>query len=187
MKFLFNLSDGDLILRPPELIDLEETVQAVFESISDIKPWMEWAHDGYTEHEALEYILYSQQGWEQDTFYNFTIYSLQENTFLGSCNLNHIDRSFRLCNLAYWVRSSRRGQGIAARAARLAARFAFEQLELLRVELVVAEGNQASLRVAQKTGAKREGVLRNRLVIRDVVQDAVMHSLIPQDFHLQPI
>jgi RimJ/RimL family protein N-acetyltransferase len=36
--------------------------------------------------------------------------------------------------------------------------------------------------VAEKAGAKREGVLRNRLIVRENVLDAVMWSLIPQDF-----
>jgi len=34
---------------------------------------------------------------------------------------------------------------------------------------------------AEKAGATREGILRNRLVVRDKVYDAVMFSLIPGD------
>jgi RimJ/RimL family protein N-acetyltransferase len=182
MQFQSILNDGAVFLRPPNLEDLPEMTKAVLESVSDISPWMSWAHDGYSEQQAHEYIQTCQLGWEQDNFYPFTIAAVQDGAYLGGCTLNHIDRSFRLCNLAYWVRTSRRGQGIAARASRLAARFAFEQLELLRVEIVVAVGNQASLRVAEKAGARREGVLRNRLILRENVQAAVMHSLIPQDF-----
>jgi RimJ/RimL family protein N-acetyltransferase len=87
--------------------------------------------------------------------------------------------------LGYWVRSRRRGQGIAARAARLVARFGFERLGLLRAEIVVAVGNTASLRAAEKSGAQREGVLRNRITVRDKIYDAVMYSLIPQDFGIE--
>ena len=110
-----------------------------------------------------------------------------DSSILGSCSLNHIDPYFRLGNLAYWVRSSRLGEGIASRAVRLVTRFAFEQVGLIRAEIVVAEANLASLRVAEKVGALREGVLRNRLIIHGQIFPGVMHSLIPKDFGLNPL
>ena len=103
---------------------------------------------------------------------------------LGGCGLNHIDRSWNLANLVYWVRTSQTRKGIATRATRLLARFGCEVLELDRIEIVVAVGNEPSLRVAQKAGARREGVLRNRLHINGIGVEAVMHSLIPADFRI---
>jgi len=60
-------------------------------------------------------------------------------------------------------------------------RFAFNELRLNRVEITVAVDNQASLRVVEKVGATKEGILRNRLTKNDAPCDAVMFSLIPQD------
>ena len=45
--------------------------------------------------------------------------------------------------------------------------------------------NVASLRVAEKVGAIREGILRNRLVNADRADDAVMFSLIPNDLGIR--
>jgi RimJ/RimL family protein N-acetyltransferase len=42
---------------------------------------------------------------------------------------------------------------------------------------VIAAGNLASQRVAEKAGATREGILRGRLILHDVAHDAVMFSL----------
>ena len=64
------------------------------------------------------------------------------------------------------------------------ARFAFEHLGLIRVEIVIAVGNQASLRVAEKLGAHDEGILLNRIVVGKSIYDAHMYSLIPSDFGL---
>lgn len=61
------------------------------------------------------------------------------------------------------------------------AQFAFEELKYSRLEIVVATGNMSSLRVAEKAGARREGVLRNRLILHGKLHDAVMHSLVPED------
>jgi len=98
--------------------------------------------------------------------------------------LSSLHPIYHFCNLGYWVRSACHGQGIAGRAAKLTARFAFEQLGLIRVEIVIAVGNHASLRVAQKIGAHEEGILLNRMVIGKAIHDAHMFSLLPTDFGL---
>jgi len=54
-------------------------------------------------------------------------------------------------------------------------------LRLNRVELTIAVDNQASLRVADKAGATKEGILRNIVIKSDTPSDAVVFSLIPQD------
>jgi RimJ/RimL family protein N-acetyltransferase len=106
---------------------------------------------------------------------------------LGAASLSHIHAVYNFGNLGYWIRSSRRGNGLASRAARLAAKFGFEQLGLLRVEIVVSVGNAASLKVAEKSGAHREGILRDRMTVREQVHDAVMFSFIRADFGLPPL
>jgi len=70
---------------------------------------------------------------------------------------------------------------VATATVRLLSAFALKELGLIRIEIVVAAGNIASQRVAEKSGAKREGILRNRLAAGDRVFDAVMYSLIPSD------
>lgn len=182
------LNDGDLVLRSALADDVPALYAAVVESLETLKPWMLWAHDGYQVDELRSWVLAQPALWQRGDRYELTIYDTSQDRIpLGVCGLSHFNRSFGLANLSYWVRTSRRGQGIAARAARLVARWGFEQLGLLRAEVVVAVDNIASLRVAEKCGARREGVLRNRLQVGAKIYDAVMHSLIPQDFDLLPL
>ena len=68
---------------------------------------------------------------------------------------------------------------MARRAAALAARFAFEQLDAGRIGLLVAVDNLASLKVAEAIGAVREGVQRQRILVRGERVDAVMFGLLP--------
>ena len=63
----------------------------------------------------------------------------------------------------------------------------FEKLGLSRIEIVVSKDNEPSLRVAEKLGATKEGLLRNRLRLLGSPCDAYMHSFIPQDFGLDSI
>jgi RimJ/RimL family protein N-acetyltransferase len=176
------LTDEELLLRPFRLDDAPHLYCAVQESLKELKPWMSWATDAYTELTARDYITIARARWEEHTYYALAITRRDE--ILGACTLSSIHSLYRFCNLGYWVRTSCHGQGIAGRAARHAARFAFEHLGLIRVEIVIAVGNHASIRVAQKIGAHDEGILLNRIVVRKSIYDAHMYSLVPSDFGL---
>jgi len=73
---------------------------------------------------------------------------------------------------------------LAGRAALIGARFAFEKIKLIRAEIVIAVGNEASKRVAEKIGAHYEGILLNRMTVGKNIYDAHMFSLLPSDFGL---
>jgi RimJ/RimL family protein N-acetyltransferase len=132
----------------------------------------------------MEFIRITRARWQDGTLFAFGIFDAQSGSVLGGCSLSHIHPVYHLCNLGYWVRTSRRGEGIAVCATRLAARYAFEKVGLIRVEVVMAVGNTASRRVAEKAGAHYEGILHNRMVVGREIYDAHMYSLIPSDFGL---
>lgn len=183
------LSDGVVTLRPPRPEDANGLYAAVRESMDALRPWMSWVSDDYAVKDSRAWIEAQPSNWKEGVHYGFLIADADrsgDEAILGVCGLGQPNDVHRFANLGYWVRSGRRGQGIAGRATRLVAAFGFRRLDLVRVEIVVSVGNDASLRVAQKVGARREGVLRNRIVVRDVVHDAVMHSLVPADLGLDP-
>jgi RimJ/RimL family protein N-acetyltransferase len=186
MILLNTLTDSVVSLRPFRVDDAVLLHTAVCESLRELKPWMLWAHDGYSEREARDWVTLSRARWNDQSYFGFAITDEGTGEFLGGCSLSHLHPVYHFCNLGYWVRTSRRGQGIAGRAARMAGRFAFERLGLLRAEIVVATDNLASQRVAEKIGAHREGILFNRMVVGPQVHDAIMYSLLPSDFGLPP-
>jgi RimJ/RimL family protein N-acetyltransferase len=178
-------SDGVVSLRPFQKSDIDELTVAIRESIPELKPWMSWCHDDYSEDDTRNWIKSLPSGWAEGTQLSFVITDIHDGRLLGGCGLNHINPTYLFANLGYWVRTSRTGEGIASRAVRLLASFAFEQVKLVRVEIVVAVGNYPSLRVAGKVGARREGILRNRMLAGENIYDGVMHSLIPQDYGIE--
>jgi ribosomal-protein-serine acetyltransferase len=96
--------------------------------------------------------------------------------------LNHINVEERFANLGYWVRTSRTQQGIATTVVPVIVKFGFDNLNLHRMEIVVAVGNLPSQCVAEKAGAFREGLLRQRLFVDGQIFDAFMFSFVPADF-----
>ena len=95
--------------------------------------------------------------------------------------MNNISDDFKMANVGYWVRTNQTKRGIASAATLLLARFAFEELGLNRIEIMAEVGNKKSQRVAEKIGAQREGILRNRICFRGSARDVFMFSLIPDD------
>ncbi len=175
------LTDGKITLRPYRMSDVSESYKAVRESLAELSAWLPFAHKDYSLKESKDWIKTRPKEWKRGTSYDFVIRDAKDGTLLGACGLNHFDKMNWRANLGYWVRTRRTGEGIAPAATLLLAKWGFEALKLLRIEIGVAVENTRSLRVAEKAGAKREGVLRNRLMIRDKTHDAVMHSLIPGD------
>ena len=115
--------------------------------------------------------------FEEGTEFEFVIAS-DEGHYLVGCGLNRIDTLNRRANLGYLVKSSAVGRGAATAATCLLVEWGFANTELHRLEVIVSTRNTASLRVAEKAGAVREGVLRNRLLLAGEWHDAVMHSFV---------
>ena len=164
------LSDEVITLRPFEFGEAGVLHQAVQESLTELKPWMAWARQPYTLETAERFIAITRAQWASGDMYAFAVLDAKSGEFLGGCSLSHIHPVYHYCNLGYWVRTSKHGQGIAGRAAQLIARFAFEKAKLIRAEIVIALGNDASKRVAEKINAHHEGILLNRMMIASAVR-----------------
>ena len=152
-------------------------ISTAHESVGDVFPWLAWCHPQYTLEEAVAWAESRGELARQALEYHFVITG-DEDRFLGGCGINHISRVHRFGNLGYWVRTSATGRGIAVSAVALSAAFAFQDTDLVRLEIVCAAGNRRSQRVAEKAGAVREGVLRDRLLVHGRPHDAVMYSIV---------
>jgi ribosomal-protein-serine acetyltransferase len=78
---------------------------------------------------------------------------------------------------SYRVRSSVTRRGVATTAVGWLREWGFRYTDLVRLEVVIAIENLASLRVAQKAGAAFEGTLRKRLWLYGIAHDATMFAL----------
>ncbi|WP_433242450.1 GNAT family N-acetyltransferase [Streptosporangium sp. CA-135522] len=83
--------------------------------------------------------------------------------------------------VGYGVHPLHRGRGYAPEAVRGLARRLFETTDLRRIELRVNLDNTASLRVAEKAGFIREGVLRAAEMEEDGPHDVVVFGLLRTD------
>lgn len=171
----------EIILRPFEDGDVEPFVAAVRESAVSVGRWMSWCHEGFSADEARAWFASCAQAAIEGTAFEFGVFAGDGKEVLGGAGLNQFNRQHNFGNLGYWVRTSRQRRGIAALAAKALAKFGFDYLSLARIEIVMAVGNEASVGVARKLGARFECIARNRIVLDDRSIDANVYSLIRAD------
>ena len=169
----------DLRIRAYRPEDVKPLYDAVCESICEVAPYETWCHEGYTMEEASEYANWWIKAREQDFAFYYAVEDAVTGDFLGSCGLSGVSAEHRHASLGYWIRTSATGSGIATAAARLVAEAGFEDLGLIRIEIMVPVSNGASLRVAEKLGGIREGTLRSKLILPSGAADVAVFGLFP--------
>jgi ribosomal-protein-serine acetyltransferase len=173
------IANGDLMLRRHREDDRDALVKVLRRSAASIGRWLAWCHADYGPDEAAQFIAMARRQWSEGGPYDLLVE--RHGRLAGCVRLRFIAPEDRMGNLGYWVDAEQQGQGIAVRASRLAARLAFESLGMVRLELVIAQGNHASRRVAEKLGAQFEYLARHRLLDGDTPITAAIYSLIPSD------
>lgn len=164
-------------IRPLVAADAVAFHSAALESTAELFPWMPWCHAAYSLEEAVAWTGSREALFAAGNEYSFAILD-EGGRFLGACDLNQINRTYRLANVGYWVRTAVTGRGVAPAAIRELAAFAFARTDLERLEILCAVGNVRSQRAAEKAGAVREGVLRGRLRLHDRQHDAVAYAIV---------
>jgi RimJ/RimL family protein N-acetyltransferase len=101
--------------------------------------------------------------------------------FLGIVMAPRIDRDADTAELGYLVAPEARGRGVATEALRQLTAWAFEELGMLRLELMISVDNGASKKVAERCGYRREGVLRSAYVKQGRREDTEIWSRLPTD------
>lgn len=100
----------------------------------------------------------------------------------GSVRLRDIDHADRKAAIGYFLGSEFTGRGIVTAALRAVLAWCFGSLELNRIELHCATGNAPSIRVAERLGFVREGVLRQDQWLHGAFVDLYVYGLLKSEF-----
>ncbi len=115
--------------------------------------------------------------------YSFGIFELATDRMVGHISIYGIKRLPFLSALAgYSIDESATGKGIATEAVRLVLAFGFEELRLHRIEAYVSPRNLGSIRVLEKSGFQREGLLKEFLYINGEWEDHYQYALLEREF-----
>ncbi len=88
----------------------------------------------------------------------------------------------RTADIGYAFDPAIRGQGYAIEAVSRVVALGFEHFGLHRVSAVCDPDNAGSIRVLERLGMRREGVLRENLLIRGKRHDSLLYAMLASDF-----
>jgi ribosomal-protein-alanine N-acetyltransferase len=109
--------------------------------------------------------------------YNFVIEV--EGDAVGVIGLEMRDDIYRKSPLiGYWISETLWGRGIMTSAIKLITAFAFDNLDIIRIQAGVLGNNPRSMRTLEKAGFVKEGILKNSMVKNGVILDEHVYGLV---------
>jgi ribosomal-protein-alanine N-acetyltransferase len=177
--------EGDRVtLRRPESADFEEWAHLRMRSRAFLTPWEPaWALDELSRAAFRRRLRrYSREAREGQAA-PFFVFRRDDGALVGGCNLNNIRRGvLQACSIGYWVGAPFSRRGYATDAARAVVRFAFEALDLHRVEAACIPSNIASRALLERLEFRREGIARAYLKINGAWRDHLLYALVAGDW-----
>nr|WP_091348448.1 GNAT family N-acetyltransferase [Micromonospora rhizosphaerae] len=152
------ITEDGLLLRPWRAADADAVHRACQDP--DIQRWTTVPRPYLPEH-AHDFVTgKASAAWADGTGAPFAVCDAATGELLASCGLVSIDRGLGSGEVGYWTAPWARDRGVAVRATRAVARWAFDALKLRRLIWQAEVGNHASRLVALRAGFRIEGELR---------------------------
>ena len=163
------LRTSRLLLRP----FTEADTDAIFALQSNPRVLRYWDSPPWSERARAErFIARCGQMEQEGSGARVAIERAADGVFIGWCCLVEWNPDYRSATLGYCLDDSAWGQGFATEAADGLLRWAFDTLDLNRVQSETDARNTASARVLEKLGFVREGMLRENCIVNGEVSDS---------------
>jgi len=157
----------------------EADVPALYEIFSNAEVMRYWSSTPLTDMAAAASLLAEIHGaFAAGTLYQWGIALESDDSIIGTCTLAALSATHQRAELGYAIARRMWGRGYAAEATEAVVRFAFDTLELHRLEADVDPRNDVSRRCLARLGFREEGYLRERYHLYGEIQDAVLYGLL---------
>lgn len=145
----------DLVLRLLQRSDAENLFQVVDANRDYLRMWLPWLDRNRSSDDSLDFIesihaqLDADLGFACGVFWNARL--------VGMCGFHEINEKEQSVTIGYWLSQDCQGHGIISRCTAFFISYAFDELDLEKVWIPVAEGNIRSRRVCEGLGLVSEG------------------------------
>jgi [ribosomal protein S5]-alanine N-acetyltransferase len=153
------------------------------ESRQFLQPWEPtWRHDELTEASFRARVTRHTQEFSSGLAVPLLLFHRDDMRLLGGLTIGYIRRgAAQSCMVGYWMGEKQAGQGHMFAALRLVVPYIFTGLQLHRIEAACIPENWKSVRLLEKAGFEREGLLRKYLKINGEWRDHTLYSLLSGD------
>jgi [ribosomal protein S5]-alanine N-acetyltransferase len=118
-----------------------------------------------------------------DAAYGFGMFLRDDDRFAGEVSLGSVQRGpFQMGYVGYWIDEALAGNGYVPEGVVLIMQYAFESLQLHRLEAAIVPRNTSSRRVAEKLGLRAEGTAMRFLQIQGVYEDHIRYAITAEEW-----
>lgn len=167
----------DLVLAEERHAD--EVTRLIARNQRRLARWEPWAEQPATSVALRSFIRGCLDGFAAGT--QVQTYIRVGGRLVGSCGLR-ISAPTRTGEIGYWLDAEHEGRGIAYRATRALVTEAFQERDLVRVELRTAVDNERSRRLAERLGFVHEGMQRGAQVFSDRRVDMAVYAVLAREW-----
>ena len=175
------ITTNRLVLRIGDQSDIDSEIQFYRENEDHLGPWFPDSGRAHLNRATMEqYVPEFRKRALHDHGYRFQL-SLRTDPkrYGGVVSLSRVQRGpEQACVLGYGIAKILEGQGYMSEAVRAAVAFAFDDLDLHRIEAAHAPGNDRSAALLKACGFEVEGTLRGWLLINGQWTDHILTSKI---------
>lgn len=161
----------------------EQDAEAIFRFRSD-PVVQQYNDDPYTTLEqAYDLIAWMRDGFKAGNVLEWGLaLKSSPQTVIGLCGFGYWDQAHRRAVLGYDLARDSWGTGLMPEAARRIIRFGFEEMDLNRIHADSSAENTAGIRVLEKLGFEREGVLHEHYYEHGQFHDEVLYALLRRSY-----
>lgn len=160
-----------------------DDVDALFAIFSDEQMMRYWSSTPMKgREEAAELLARIHGGFRDKSVFQWGVERKADGALLGTCTLFNIHRGNMRAELGYCLHSAHWGRGYMGEALAALIDHSFHVLKLRRLEADVDPGNANSLRILDRMGFSREGLLRERWHVGGAIQDSVFLGLLAREW-----
>jgi len=161
----------------------ERDVDALYEIFGDPAVIRYWSSPALTDRKAAARLLQEIRDYAvQGTLYQWGVALRNGDQVIGTVTLAWINREHRRADVGFALAASAWGQGYATEAVARLIKYAFDDMELHRLGADVDPRNERSIRLLERLGFQREGLLRERYHLAGEVQDSLILGLLRREY-----
>lgn len=173
--------DGEgVYLRAPEPRDYPDWSAVREASRGFLTPWEPtWAADELSRGSYRYKLRRYTEDARDDKAYALFVFREEDDELVGGATLSNVRRGVaQTASLGYWASQAHANKGYITAAVRAVVRYAFDDLDLHRVEAACQPDNAPSRRVLEKAGFTHEGVAKAYLKINGAWRDHLLFGIV---------
>lgn len=176
------LEDESVLLRPLQLSDVENLL---YFSIHEPDLWYYSLVRANGKEQLENYIQIALKARTNQTEFPFIVFDKRTGKYAGSTRFYDINLVFKTIQIGYtWYGTDFQGTGLNKHCKYLLLEYAFETLEMERVEFRADNNNERSKAAMLSIGCKLDGVLRSNMPTfeSEVRRDSVVFSILRKEW-----